>query len=306
MEPIIETFHLCKRYGNKEVLRDVNLQVYPGDILGLVGKNGAGKTTLIRVLTDVAHKSSGSFSLFGESDPKKQVLLRRKIAAMVETPAFYGELSGERNLIARLILLEKSGDLQAQAEELLRFVGLDEVIGTKKRSADYSLGMRQRLGIAMALAGDPELLILDEPTNGLDPAGILQIRELLLKTNREKGVTILISSHILGELSKLATRYAFLDEGRVVQVITSAQLEGAFDRSVLFEVDEPKKGLALLKEKGFEAEITPQGLHCFGYKDVVEPLKALLLCGVDVTHFKETVTDLEEYFVGLLREEEKK
>ncbi|MBE6126859.1 MAG: ABC transporter ATP-binding protein [Erysipelotrichaceae bacterium] len=305
MEPIIETKGLCKRYGDKEVLHDVNLQVYPGDILGLVGKNGAGKTTLIRVLTDVAHPSGGSFTLFGEEDPRKQVILRRKIAAMVETPAFYGELSGERNLISRLILLEKSGDLQAQAEELLRFVGLDEVIGTNKKARDYSLGMRQRLGIAMALSGEPELLILDEPTNGLDPAGILQIRELLLRTNREKGVTILISSHILGELSKLATRYAFLDEGHVVQEITAAQLEGSFDRSVLLFVSDEKKALELLRKQGYTAEKGPEGIVCYGYKEVIEPLKALLLGGVDVTHFKETVTDLEEYFVSLLNEEGK-
>ena len=305
MEPIIETKGLCKRYGDKEVLHDVNLQVYPGDILGLVGKNGAGKTTLIRVLTDVAHPSGGSFTLFGEEDPRKQVILRRKIAAMVETPAFYGELSGERNLISRLILLEKSGDLQAQAEELLRFVGLDEVIGTNKKARDYSLGMRQRLGIAMALSGEPELLILDEPTNGLDPAGILQIRELLLKTNREKGVTILISSHILGELSKLATRYAFLDEGHVVQEITAAQLEGSFDRSVLLFVSDEKKAMELLQKQGYTAEKGPEGIVCYGYKEVIEPLKALLLGGVDVTHFKETVTDLEEYFVSLLNEEGK-
>ena len=305
MEPIIETKGLCKRYGNNEVLHDVNLQVYPGDILGLVGKNGAGKTTLIRVLTDVAHPSGGSFTLFGEGDPRKQVLLRRKIAAMVETPAFYGELSGERNLVARLILLEKSGDLQAQAQELLRFVGLDEVIGTNKKARDYSLGMRQRLGIAMALSGDPELLILDEPTNGLDPAGILQIRELLLKTNREKGVTILISSHILGELSKLATRYAFLDEGHVVQEITAAQLEGAFDRSVLLVVADEKKATELLQKQGYTVEKAPEGIVCYGYKEVIEPLKVLLLGGVDVAHFKETVSDLEEYFVSLLNEEGK-
>lgn len=302
MEPIVETRSLCKRYGNRDVLKDVNLRIYPGDILGLVGKNGAGKTTLIRVLTDVAHKTSGSFTLFGEEDSNKQVLLRRKIAAMVETPAFYGELTGERNLIARLILLEKTGDLQEQAKELLRFVGLEEVIGTSKRARDYSLGMRQRLGIAMALSGDPELLLLDEPTNGLDPAGIHQIRELLIKTNKEKGVTILISSHILGELEKLATRYAFLDDGKVVQEITAAQLEGAFARSLLLEVDDEKKAIEILTKSGFKAEKIPGGVSAYGYNEAIEPIKALLSGGVDVKHFKENVSDLEEYFVSLIEE----
>ena len=304
MEPIIETRDLTKTYGSRNALDGVNLRVYPGDILGLVGKNGAGKTTLIRVLTDVAHLTSGSFSLFGESDPKKQVALRRDIAAMVETPAFYPELSGEKNLIARLILLQKRGDLRAEAEELLRFVGLGEVLGTGKKARDYSLGMRQRLGIAMALAGEPKLLILDEPTNGLDPEGIVQIRELLLRLNKEKGITIVVSSHILGELSKLATRYCFIDQGKVVQQISAAQLEGAFSRQLTLEVSDEAKAGALLKELGLTVEESPEGgLLCYGYKEAIEPIKALLSSGVDVIRFKEKASDLEDYFVSLIEED---
>ena len=302
MEPIIETKNLCKTYGQKKVLDDVNLRVYPGDILGLVGKNGAGKTTLIRVLTDVAHLSGGSFSLFGEEDPKKQAVLRRKIAAMVETPAFYPELTGERNLVARLILLQKAGNLDEEAKRLLEFVGLSEVIGTGKKARDYSLGMRQRLGIAMALAGEPELLILDEPTNGLDPEGIVQIRELLLRLNREKNITIVISSHILGELEKLATRYAFIDEGKVRQEITATQLEGAFSRQLLLLTDDQDKAEKILLKEGFKVERGEEGLLCYDYEEAIDPIKKLLSAGVDVTHFKENSSDLEDYFVSLVEE----
>ncbi len=302
MQPILETVHLSKIYGQKKALDDVNLKVYPGDILGLVGKNGAGKTTLIRVLTDVAHKTSGEFSLFGETSASKQTFLRRKVAAMVETPAFYPELSGESNLVSRLILLEKTGNLRKQAEELMEFVGLEDVIGTHKKSRDYSLGMRQRLGIAMALAGDPELLLLDEPTNGLDPEGIIQIRELLLRLNKEKSITILISSHILGELEKLATRYAFIDSGKVLEEIDATQLEGAFKKRLLLSVSAEKKALDLLNKAGFKAESTPEGLTCYGYKEAIDPIKVLIEAGVDIAHFKESSSDLEDYFVSLLQE----
>lgn len=302
-EPILQTHDLCKTYGKKPVLRDINLTVYPGDILGLVGKNGAGKTTLIRVLTDVAHKTSGSFSLFGEEDPKKQVILRRKIAAMVETPAFYGELDAENNLISRLILLEKTGDLNEEAKRLLEFVGLAEVIGTKKKARDFSLGMRQRLGIAMALSGEPELLMLDEPTNGLDPEGIVQIRELLLKLNREKGITILISSHILGELSKLATRYAFIDNGKVLEEIEAEELEHAFAHRLRIEVSDVPAALKVLSEQGYDARQDEEAVVCYGYQESIEPIKALLEKKIDIIRFKEKVSDLEDYFVGLLGED---
>lgn len=301
-EPILQTCDLCKTYGKKPVLKDVNLTIYPGDILGLVGKNGAGKTTLIRVLTDVAHKTSGSFSLFGESDPKKQVILRRKIAAMVETPAFYGELTAEANLVARLILLQKEGDLKEEAKRLIEFVGLSEVLGSGKKARDFSLGMRQRLGIAMALAGEPELLILDEPTNGLDPEGIVQIRELLLKLNHDKGITILISSHILGELSKLATRYAFIDEGKILEEIEAEELEHAFAHRLRLEAGDTKKAVSALQKAGYDVREDDGAVICYGYQESIEPIKVLLNEKVDILRFKEKVSDLEEYFVGLLGE----
>ena len=302
METIVETKDLCKVYGKRYALDHVNLNVRRGDILGLVGKNGAGKTTLIRVLTDVAHPTSGSFSLFGESDPKKQVILRRKIAAMVETAALFPDLTGESNLVARLTLLNAKGNLVDQAKDLMRFVGLGDTIGTKKKAADYSLGMRQRLGIAMALACEPELLILDEPTNGLDPEGIVQIRELLLKLNREKGITILISSHILGELSKLATRYAFIDQGKVVQEISATQLEGAYSRSLILWIGKGD-AVSVLTKAGFTCEKKDDGVvTCYGYKEAIEPIRALFEGKVEVLRFEEERSDLEDYFVSLLEE----
>ncbi|MBQ2070194.1 MAG: ATP-binding cassette domain-containing protein [Bacilli bacterium] len=157
MSAILVTKNLTKRYGDKVVLDRVNLDVQEGDILGLVGKNGAGKTTLIRVLTDVARPSDGNYSIFGVEDQHQLIPLRRNIAAMVESPAYYDSLTAEMNIINRCIIMEQKGDYGKIAEDMLRFVGLSEVIGTGKKAKDFSLGMRQRLGIAMALSGEPEL-----------------------------------------------------------------------------------------------------------------------------------------------------
>ena len=302
MQPILATKELTKRYGDKVVLDRVTLDVQEGDILGLVGKNGAGKTTLIRVLTDVARPSGGSYSIFGQSDLKKLIPLRRSIAAMVESPAYYDNLSAERNIINRCIIMEQKGDYQQIAEEMLRFVGLSEVIGTNKKAKDFSLGMRQRLGIALALIGDPKLLILDEPTNGLDPEGIVQFRELLLKLNKEKGITMIVSSHILSELSKLANRYVFLDEGKVVRELSAQELESESSRRLEIVCPNFDAAIAVLSKKNYQYEISGDLLLVYGYQESIEPLADLIRAGVEITRFKEVVSDLEAFYVSLLEE----
>ena len=305
MENIIETYGLTKSYKGKLALNEVSLSVRKGAILGLVGKNGAGKTTLIRVLTDVAKPTSGSYSLFGEKDASKFPALRKKVASMIEKPAFYGGCSAEFNLKTQLILNGYTGDLKAMAEEQLRFVGLDEVIGTKKNVSNFSLGMRQRLGIAMALVKEPELLLLDEPTNGLDPEGIKQIRDLLIKLNQEKGITILISSHILSELSLLATEYVFMDNGKVVGNVSASELEKGTSKTLHLRVSDPSKAKDLLEKEGYAVEAAEDELVVSGHQESADVVKLLLSNGVDVTHFHEVSHGLEDFFLSLLQEENK-
>lgn len=201
MQYILETKGLCKQYKNFQALTDLNMHVPKGSIYGFVGKNGAGKTTLIRVITGLQYPTAGSYHLYGIADSDKKIRnSRRRMGAVVETPSIYLDMTAEDNLKQQYVILGQP-DFDG-IRELLTLVGLE---GTgKKKVKDFSLGMRQRLGIAITLAGNPDFLVLDEPVNGLDPQGIIEIRELILKLNREQGITVLISSHILDEFSRLA------------------------------------------------------------------------------------------------------
>ncbi|OPZ36302.1 MAG: putative ABC transporter ATP-binding protein YxlF [Tenericutes bacterium ADurb.BinA155] len=299
MENVIETRELTKVYSHKTVLDHVNFKIRQGSIMGLVGKNGAGKTTLIRLLTDVAHPTSGTYSIMGESDPKKLVRLRAAIAAMVETPALYLSMSAHDNLYTRCILMAvPPKDMNAYINAKLDFVGLGFLKDSKKHARDFSLGQRQRLGIAMALVGDPKLLILDEPTNGLDPEGIREIRELLLNLNQQ-GITILISSHILSELSKLATDYTFIDNGKIIKEISAHDLETASKRNLEIVTDDDSKAKKILLDEGFEL-IGKSGLNVTGYTESAEVIMALTDKGLRLKSIKEKGGELEDYFVGLV------
>ena len=210
MNYVLETNSLTKSYRAASALSGLTMRVPKGSIYGFVGRNGAGKTTLIRLVCGLQAPSGGSYTLCGEKNDSPLInRSRRKMGAVVETPSIWLDMTAVENLRQQFALLGLPSD--EGISELLRLVGLP---GTgKKKARNFSLGMRQRLGIAVALAGNPDFLILDEPTNGLDPEGIVEIRELILKLNRERGITVLISSHILGELSKLATDYGFIDGG---------------------------------------------------------------------------------------------
>ena len=216
MSVILRTNHVTKRYGSRPVVSDLSMTIHKGDIYGFTGKNGAGKTTLIRMITGLAAPSDGNMLLFGKPDLLEG---RKKIGTVIESPAFYPGMTARENLTAQCRL---QGEDSAQVDEILALVGLDDT--GKKKARNFSLGMRQRLAIAIALIGTPELLILDEPTNGLDPEGIKEIRELILKLNKEKDITVLISSHILGELSKFATRYGIIHQGRLIEEFTEDEL----------------------------------------------------------------------------------
>lgn len=217
MGVVLRTNHLTKYYHHRPAVKDLSMTIHEGDIYGFIGKNGAGKTTLIRMITGLAAPSDGTILLFGSSDLRTA---RKQIGTVIESPAIYPGMTARENLLVQYKLLGIKDESQADA--ILTLTGLKDT-GSKK-AKDFSLGMRQRLAIALALIGNPRFLVLDEPTNGLDPEGIKEIRDLILKLNKDRNITVLISSHILGELSKFATRYGIIHQGRLIDEFTEEQL----------------------------------------------------------------------------------
>ena len=224
---IIQTNHLTKVYKTIPALYEASVTINEGDIYGLVGKNGAGKTTLMRIICGLTEKTSGSYSLFGEVSEQGLQTARKQIGGIIEQPSLYPTYTARRNLecIAHLRNVPLS-----RVDDMLAFAGLSDVEGRKVQ--DFSLGMRQRLAISMAMMHEPRLLVLDEPVNGLDPVGIMEMRAILQRINRERGVTIIISSHLLGELSQLATKFGFIDRGILLEEITAAELHSKVQKTV--------------------------------------------------------------------------
>ncbi|MDO4379412.1 MAG: ATP-binding cassette domain-containing protein, partial [Clostridia bacterium] len=252
MEYVLETDALTKRYRKFTALNGLSMHVPKGSIYGFVGRNGAGKTTLIRLICGLQEPTDGSFKLYGAQSGTKEIYkARRRIGALVETPAIYRDMTAKENLKQqyRVLGLPSFDGI----EELLALVGLSD--SGKKKAGHFSLGMRQRLAIAIALCGDPDFLVLDEPMNGLDPQGIIEMRELILKLNREKQVTVLVSSHILDELSKVATHYGFIDKGSIIKEMSAEELEMRCGKCVRVEVSNIKTLSYVLDSKGFEYKI---------------------------------------------------
>ena len=298
MEYVLETSALGKSYGHFKALNNLSMRVPKGSIYGFIGKNGAGKTTLIRVICGLQAPSSGSYSLYGKKNTEREIVKsRRRMGAIVETPAIYLDMTAEENMQQqyRILGLPSFDGI----EETLRLVGLS---GTgKKKSRHFSLGMRQRLGIAVALAGDPDFLVLDEPVNGLDPQGIIEIRELILKLNRERQITILISSHVLDELSKLATHYGFIDGGRIVREMSAAQLEAACRKCIRIEVSDTKPLAKVLDEMQLEYEIlSDKEAHVFAKVNVSQLALALKKNNCEILSLHERDESLESFYMNLV------
>ena len=234
--PVISTHELTKRYGKKVALDGLSIELRRGRIYGLVGNNGSGKTTLLRILTGLSPRYEGKVEILGRDDKKGLRLSRRSLGALVDAPAYYDDLSVKDNLVLRSILLGKKD--KARVEELREQFGLtDREVGT--RAIHFcSLGQKQRFGIAATLLGEPRVLLLDEPINGLDPSGVAETRELLRKINEESGVTMLISSHLLAELYKLATDFIFIDRGRLLEQISSEELDARIAERGMEDVEE--------------------------------------------------------------------
>lgn len=298
MEYVLRTNELSKHYRKSKALNGATLSVPKGAIYGLVGRNGAGKTTLMRVVCGLQLPSSGSYELFGTDSKDRNIKKsRRRIGAIIEKPALYPDLSAKKNMQMQYSLMGMPSD--DGIDELLSLVGLSDTGNKKARS--FSLGMRQRLGIAIALAGGPDLLFLDEPVNGLDPQGIVEIRELILKLNREKGVTIVISSHILSELSLLATHYGFMDKGRIVREISAEELEQQARKSMTVKVSDGKAFARTMDKLGVEYELTSDTeARIFVSLSVGKLAAELSAEGCELISANEADESLESYFIDLV------
>ena len=298
MEYVLETNGLSKRYRDFTALNGLNIHIPKGSIYGFVGRNGAGKTTLIRLICGLQEPTSGSFILYGAKNTDTKIeRARRRMGAVVESPAVYPDMTAEENLRQQyLVLGMPSADGIA---ELLHLVGLD---GTgKKKVKNFSLGMRQRLGIAVALAGNPDFLVLDEPVNGLDPQGIIEMRELILKLNREHGITVLISSHILDELSRLATHYGFIDGGRMVKEMSAEELEKRCRKCLRAEVSDTKALARVLESMNAEYRIIDFN-HADIYAEipVTTLVSALAIENCTVNKIVEQDESLESFYMNLV------
>ena len=297
---ILVTRGLTKRYGNHLAVDHVELSIQKGQIYGLVGRNGAGKTTIIRMVTAQTVPTEGEVSLFGASGERELSKMRARTGAMVETPSFYPYLTARQNLeyyrIQRGIPGRSCVD---EALELVRLTGAG-----KKKFKTFSLGMKQRLGLALALMNQPELLLLDEPINGLDPEGIVELRELLLRLNRERQTTILISSHILSELSTLATHYAFIDRGRILETVSAADLRERCRDCLELRVDDAARAARVLEEQlgTRDFEVLPQArLRLYAFLDQPQTVNRVLMEeGVGLISVQQRDSNLEDYFLSLI------
>lgn len=298
MEYVLETNAVTKRYRSFTALNGLTMRIPKGSVYGFVGRNGAGKTTLIRIICGLQEPTDGSYTLYGVKNTESAVLRsRRRMGAVVESPAIYLGMTAKENIRQQYNVLGIPSD--EGAEELLRLVGLDKT--GSKTARNFSLGMRQRLGIAVALAGNPDFLVLDELTNGLDPQGIIEMRELILKLNREQGITVLISSHILDELSRLATHYGFIDGGRMVREMSAEELEACCRKCIRMEVSDTKTLARVLDSMNAEYRISDEH-HADVYAEipVTSLVSALAKENCTVKNIKEHDESLESFYMNLV------
>lgn len=298
MDYVLQTNGLTKQYGRFKALDKLTMHVPKGAIYGFVGRNGAGKTTLIRLICGLQPHTSGEYLLYGVSGNSQEInQTRRRMGAVVETPAIYQDMTAKDNLKTQYRILGLPSD--EGIDELLKLVGLEDT--RKKKVKHFSLGMKQRLGIAIALAGDPDFLVLDEPANGLDPQGIIEMRELILKLNRERRITVLISSHILDELSRLATHYGFIDHGHIVREMSAEELDAACRKCMRVETDNTKALARTLDKMGIEYRIISEAeVDVYAKLNISRLVRALDEEGGEILSVQVRDESLESYFVSLV------
>ncbi|WP_337017743.1 ABC transporter ATP-binding protein [Oceanobacillus massiliensis] len=293
---VLKINHVSKKYQDKMALNKVNLSIKKGSIYGFIGQNGAGKSTLIRIVCGLAKPTAGTIELFEKSNERELIEARKRIGTIIEGPALYPHMTAVENLEAHRLLKGIPG--KECIERTLTLVGLEDT--GKKKAKNFSLGMKQRLGLAIALLGDPEFLILDEPINGLDPMGVVEIRELLKKLNREYGITILISSHILSELHLLATHYGIIHDGQLLEQLSAKELNDKSQQYLHIKVDNPDKAATVIERKFAtrEFEVMPDGsIRLFAGIDEPGKVSASLTNeGLVIEQFMPMGEDLESYF----------
>lgn len=300
-EIILKTHDLTKKYKSFVALDNANIQISKGDIYGLIGRNGAGKTTLMKVITTLSNKTSGDFELFGKKDTELTES-KRRIGCLIENPAFFPNLSAVDNL--KYYAIQKGIVDKRQIDEALDLVGLTEA--KKKKFKTYSLGMKQRLGIAFAILDNPDFIILDEPINGLDPIGISELRDLFKKLNHERNITILISSHILNELYQVANKFCIIEKGRVIKEITKEQLDEECSKCIVIKTTQVSRAAVILEEqlqtKNYKI-IDNQEIRLYDYLENSGKVnKVLIKNDIDIISLYETGITLEDYFKTVIKE----
>ena len=299
---LIETHDLCKRYANKLVVNKVNMHIPEATIYGFVGENGSGKTTIMRLLTGLAEPTAGSFEISGINNKDKQIYkVRQQLSAIVETVSMVPTMTAKDNIkYQELYLGIKLSDEERQA--LLEKVHLGEV--GNKTVKNFSLGMRQRLGIAMALINKPKVMFLDEPMNGLDPEGIAELRDLLIELNNKDGITVLISSHILSELEKIASYYGFISHGQIIEEITAEDLQAKCRKSLNLKVDKIKEVETVLTKLGIHDYKTfPNGdVKIYESVKIADVVIALNAANIDILSINSADESVEDYYLNLVKE----
>ena len=286
MEYILSTDKISKKYKKCLAVNDVSIHIQKGDIYGFIGKNGAGKTTFLKVRSGLISPTSGS------------MIVPERVGSLIESPGLYSSMTAVENICLKMLYLGKED--REKARELIQLVGLDP--DSKKKAGDFSLGMKQRLGIALALVGDPELMVLDEPINGLDPQGIVEIRDIILKLNQERGITFIIASHILEELSKTATRYGIINEGRLILELSNEELNLRLSERTEVVVDDISKAYGLLTEKGYKDVRSDMINTIFVFDNNIDSsniIETLVLGGVRVYSVQKHRESLEDYYLNV-------
>lgn len=302
-EVILKTSNLTKKYKDFVALDNVNISIVKGDIYGLIGRNGAGKTTLMKVITTLTNKTDGEFSLFGKTD-ENLTETKRRIGCLIENPAFFASLTAYQNL--KYYAIQKGIVDDSKLNEILKLVKLEEA--KNKKFKNFSLGMKQRLGIAFAILDNPDFIILDEPINGLDPIGISDLRDTFKKLNEEKNITILISSHILSELYAVANKFCIIEKGRIVKELTKEELDKECSKCIVIKTDDIKKATIVL-EKDLSTTnykvIDSTEIRLYDYLDHTDKVnKVLTKNDINIIGLYETGITLEDYFKSIIKEVE--
>lgn len=301
MNTILETKDLVRKFGTKVAVKNANLHIKKGEIYGLIGRNGAGKTTILKMVAGLIRPTSGEISVYGK--PIREALTdgtMQQIGTLIENPGIYNNMTGRENLMMKCIVAEVD-EPEKEISRLLDLVGLADV--GNKRAGGYSLGMKQRLGIALALVGNPEILVLDEPINGLDPQGIMEVREILLKLHDEYNITIMISSHILEELAKMVTTVGIIDEGVLIREFTREEMENECREAVTIKCDAPGLCFQTLEKAGFTEMKVLDARTLVVNADTdrtPEMLETLVKAGVSVRECFITTKTLEQFFMDIV------